>query len=101
MSEAAIKGETKNSDGNYFRQLVFYNLLLEKEEKNGKKISTSIVFVSPDDKGRCPIVTLPVGENDKKRVREEISQLVESVWNGKIASSFCDDQNCRYCGLRR
>ncbi|HNZ55431.1 MAG TPA: PD-(D/E)XK nuclease family protein, partial [Candidatus Paceibacterota bacterium] len=28
MSEAAIKGETKNDDGNYFRQLIFYKILL-------------------------------------------------------------------------
>ena len=33
MSENAIKGETKNSGSNYFRQLVFYKLLFRKQSK--------------------------------------------------------------------
>ena len=29
MSENAIRGETQNEDGNYFRQLIFYKMLLQ------------------------------------------------------------------------
>ena len=61
-SEAAIKGETKSdSSGNYFRQLVFYYILLSAQSKyHGKRIEPALVFIKPDDKGRCQTVTLPI-----------------------------------------
>ncbi len=102
MSEAAIKGETKDSDGGYFRQLVFYDLLLSSEPRfKNKRIITSLVFVSPDDKGRCPIVTLPVTGEDIKKVNEEIGKLIDSVWSSDITKGYCDDNKCQWCGLRR
>jgi DNA helicase-2/ATP-dependent DNA helicase PcrA len=58
MSANAIKGETKNSSGDYFRQLVFYKILLSDEPRfKLRKISPALVFVSPDEKGRCPTRT--------------------------------------------
>jgi len=102
MSVEAIKGETKNDDGNYFRQLVYYKLLLQNNrEWRNKEISTSLVFVSPDDKGRCPIITIPVTDVDVRKVKEEIQFVIDSVWSGKILKEYCSDRDCRYCGYRR
>ena len=52
-TQGEIEGSTKNSNGDIKRQLVFYNLLLNKYE-NGryKMISGDIDFVEPDDKGK-------------------------------------------------
>lgn len=102
MSESAIKGETKNDDGNYFRQLVFYKLLLQNDFRSrSKKVSTSLVFVSPDDYGRCPTVTLVVSDDDIKRVQNEIQDLIECVWSGNIVRKYCKDADCKYCAYRR
>lgn len=102
MSVSAIKGETKNDDGNYFRQLVFYTLLLLGNSFwRTKRIITSLMFVSPDDKGRCPIVTLLVNEEDLNRVRAEIQSVIDSIWSGKIADEYCSDSTCQYCGYRK
>ena len=102
MSVSAIKGETKNEDGNYFRQLVFYEILLSgKFEWRGKNITTSLVFVSPDQKDRCPIVTMPVTQDDIKKVKDQVQVLVDSIWSGKIATEYCGDSNCQYCGYRK
>ena len=102
MSVKAIKGETKNDDGNYFRQLVFYKLLLGGDQLwRMKNISTSLVFVSPDSKGRCPIVMLPVEEDDIKQIKVEIQAVIDSVWSGKIIGQYCTDSECKYCGYRK
>lgn len=102
MSETAIKGETKNTDGGYFRQLVFYKFLLnENPNWRGKKINPALVFVSPDSKGRCPIITLPIASSDITKVKEEIQSLIDSVWSGKIATARCDDVDCEWCGFAR
>jgi len=89
MSLAEIKGETKNSNGDYFRQLAFYTMLAAQEPKwRMKRKETSLVFVSPDKKGRCPIVTLSVGEAELKHLRAEIQSLIEYVWSGKLSDSI-------------
>ena len=100
MSIASIKGETKNSDGNYFRQLVFYKILMERDSRwKGKNIIPSLVFISPDEKGRCPIVSLPISKSDIEKVKEEIQSLIDMVWKGNIPSAKCSDRMCRWCGL--
>jgi DNA helicase-2/ATP-dependent DNA helicase PcrA len=100
LSVAAIKGETKNSDGNYFRQLIFYKLLTQTDPRwKFKKISPALVFVSPDEKGRCPTITLPIEESDVNRVKAEIQGLIENVWSGKFTTEKCSDEKCEWCGL--
>jgi DNA helicase-2/ATP-dependent DNA helicase PcrA len=102
MSENAIKGETKNSDGNYFRQLVFYKILVGDDRRwKNRRVTPALVFVSPDTKGRCPTIALPITDQDEKDVKDHIHALVDSVWTAKITRSFCDDPKCEWCGLRR
>lgn len=102
MSVNAIKGETKSdTSGNYFRQLIFYKMLLQNDQRwRSRQIVPALVFVSPDDKGRCPTVTLPIESADIDRVKKEIQSLIDSVWSGEIARAKCDDMKCVWCGVR-
>ncbi len=102
MSVNAIKGETKSdSSGNYFRQLIFYKMLLSNDPRwRSRQIVPALVFVSPDDKGRCPTVILPIESTDVDRVKKEIQSLIDSVWSGEIARTKCDDMKCEWCGVR-
>jgi CRISPR/Cas system-associated exonuclease Cas4 (RecB family) len=97
MSENEIRGLTKNSDGSYFRQLIFYTILLEASHRKNSFINPSLVFVKPDDKGRCPIMTLSVTTEDVSRVKEEIKHLIEIVWSETLLSQTCDNPECKYC----
>jgi DNA helicase-2/ATP-dependent DNA helicase PcrA len=101
MTERAIRGETKNDDGNYFRQLIFYKMLVDKSQFKDKKAELSLVFVSPDDKGRCPTVTLPIGSSDIERVQKEILSIVESIYSGNLLLDSCDDSDCEWCRMKR
>jgi len=102
MSENAIKGQTRDSDGNYFRQLIFYKILLEKKSGFGdKEIIPALVFVKPDSAGRCPIVTLPISEKDTERVKSEIDELAKSVFSGAFLRDFCDDSECKWCAMKK
>ena len=102
MSINAIKGETKSdSDGNYFRQLIYYKILVGGDARwRSRRITPSLVFVKPDDKGRCPIISVPIETADIDRVNAEIKSLVQSVWSGEIATKRCTDPECEWCGLR-
>ncbi|MDO8594290.1 MAG: ATP-dependent DNA helicase [bacterium] len=102
MSVAAIKGETKSSSGDYFRQLVFYKLLLQNNARfKNKTIVPSLVFVIPDRKGKCGIVSLPVTDADIEVLKKEIQSLIDSVWSGDIMTKFCDESDCEWCRLKR
>ncbi|KND48233.1 MAG: DNA helicase II / ATP-dependent DNA helicase PcrA [Parcubacteria bacterium C7867-006] len=102
MSVNAIKGDTKDSDGNYFRQLVFYKMLLSGNyQYKEKAIEPALVFVKPDDKGRCPTITLPIDYGDEEKVRSEITRLVQSVFSGDFMTETCDDKSCQYCGYKK
>ena len=102
LSVNAIKGETKNSDGSYFRQLIFYRILLGEDSRwRNRKILPALVFVSPDEKGRCPTISVPIEEADIVRVRAEMQSLIESVWSGKVVDQNCSDEKCEWCGLKR
>jgi DNA helicase-2/ATP-dependent DNA helicase PcrA len=97
-SVANIKGETKDSDGNYFRQLVFYKFLLSGNHNyKNKNIEPALIFVKPNASNKCPTVVLPIEEADIDSVKKDIENLVESVWSGNFLKSNCDDKDCLYC----
>jgi len=113
-SVANIKGEIKSAGqrgiGDYFRQLIFYKILLEGNVKfknpstslrASKTIEPALVFVKPDSKGRCLTISLPIERLDTERVKSEISKLLESVWSGKLFTETCGDKDCKYCGYRK
>jgi len=102
MSENAIKGQTQGSDGNYFRQLVFYKMLLASNYRyKDKNVEPALVFVKPDSKGRCPIIKLPIQKSDMEKVESEITSLIKAVWSGTLLIGTCNDKNCEYCGYNK
>ncbi|MEO8638115.1 MAG: ATP-dependent DNA helicase [Candidatus Taylorbacteria bacterium] len=101
MSVHAIKGETKNDTGDYWRQLIFYKILVESDVRfKNCQIIPSLVFVTPDTIGRCPIITVPISDEDERQVKKDIQTLVDSVQNGTILEAKCRDTKCEWCGMR-
>jgi hypothetical protein len=101
MSVNKIKGDTKDSDGAYFRQLIFYKILVSSEPRwKIRRITPSLVFVSPDEKGRCPIVTVPIAPEDIEAVMKQVQSVIDSVWSGEIAHARCGERDCEWCGLK-
>ena len=97
-SVASIKGETKSSDGNYFRQLVFYKYLLSGASNyKDKEIEPALIFVKPNASHKCPTVVLPIQDSDIDQVKTEIESLVQSVWSGDFLKEYCGEKDCEYC----
>lgn len=69
----AIKGETKSSSGNLYRQLLFYTLLAESDPRFvGRVESVALAFLRPNDHGDFV-------EESFSPSREEIDQLKETI----------------------
>ncbi len=101
MSLAAIKGEVKSAEhmgSNYFRQIVFYEMLLRGASRlSDKSVSGSIVFLKPNKSGKVPVTAVPVTGQDITNLKSEIDDLVESVWSGRFLTDRCADPSCPYC----
>lgn len=102
MSVREIRGETKGSNGNYLRQLAFYNLLVRGHKRfPDKRITTSLVFIEPDNKGRCEVIEIDITKGDIEELEKNILSLVRGVWSGQVLKEFCQDQNCQWCALKK
>ncbi|MEQ1499938.1 MAG: ATP-dependent DNA helicase [Parcubacteria group bacterium] len=102
ISVNAIKGLTKDGDAKYFRQLVFYKMLLQSNHMfRDKEVDPALVFIKPDDKGRCPTVSIPITEEDIEKVKAEINVLVQSVYSGEFLSTDCDEKDCKFCAYKK
>ncbi len=96
-----IKGETADDDGSYFRQLVFYKLLLDRYD-NGKYQMTAgeIDFIEPNAKGDYKKEKFEIAESDLKELTETIKHVAGEITNLTFWSMRCNDKDCQYCALR-
>jgi DNA helicase-2/ATP-dependent DNA helicase PcrA len=95
----AIMGLTKSETGDYWRQLIFYKLLLARE---GKYIfdSAELNFLQPDRKGMHHIEHFEVPDTDVENMEKEIIRVVNEIWKLEFWNSRCDSKECEWCGLR-
>lgn len=86
--------------GDYWRQIVFYKMLLDSDTKNGWTMSAGkIEYLEPDRKtGEFKEVQLAVTAEDIQTVGEQIV----NTWEGIHKHDFdktCDDKECRWCNF--
>lgn len=92
-SRNQIAGKTKNSDGNYYRQLVFYKLLLEKAKLYTVK-DAEIDFVE----GPRKEVFAP-SDKEVENLEAEIVRVSKEILSGEFKG--CENKDCEYCALAK
>lgn len=95
-----IEGKTKNSTGNYKRQLIFYALLLslQPDSRHHAKVGT-LSFIEPDAKGQMREETFTITETEINALKEEIVAATQAVVSGDCLKQTCDPNQCDYCHL--
>mgnify|MGYP001604281787 CR=1 FL=1 len=97
-SENDIRGLTKSGDGNYYRQLVFYKLLLDKD---GRYLMNegALHFVEPNEKGKCIIRAFTITDAEVAALEEDLIKAAQAIANGSAFAAPCDPEFCNYCDL--
>ncbi|MDP3953825.1 MAG: ATP-dependent DNA helicase [bacterium] len=96
-----IEGKTASSGGDYKRQLVFYNLLLNNYDKGKYKMSSGqIDFVEPDAKGKYKKEIFEIAPREVKDLEASVIKMADEILNLKFWDGRCDDRNCEFCLLR-
>lgn len=95
-----IEGKTKASNGDYYRQLVFYKLLLEMHAKGKYEfVSAEIDFIEPDKKDKMHKEKFIISDDDVADLKEQILQVTDEILNLKFLDTECDPEKCDYCDL--
>lgn len=95
-----IEGKTKDSNGNYKRQLTFYALLAELsgDERFCPEFYT-LVFVEPDSKGVIREESFAITKDEITALKETIIAMVQSIVSGECLHAPCDPERTSYCNL--
>lgn len=89
-------------DENYHRQLIFYKLLLDLDEKKKYLMkSGELDFVEPDDKGKFKKVRYEVSDVEVKELVELIKKTATEIYNLSFWGTTCGEKDCEFCELGR
>ena len=91
--------EKEPNGGDYWRQAVFYKILVDNyEQKDWKVISTEFDFVEPDKKGEYRKEKIVISPSDIETVKQQLTD----VWQKIQARDFytgCGKEDCYWCNF--
>ncbi len=103
MTRNEIEGNTKSSNGDYKRQLVFYKLILDMQSQElGKPISlieASLDFIEPNEKGIYKRESFVITDDEVNELRNIIGVVSQKIIACDFFKSTCDDPECEFCKL--
>ncbi len=100
-SRNALLGGTQTQNKDYYRQLVFYKLLLSLYKKGQFKMREGIIeFVESALDGEIKSDSFIIEEIEVKNLIEEIHVMKNSVLSLSFWDKRCGDVECEYCRLR-
>ena len=95
-----IEGTTKDSEGDYKRQLVFYALLLSLQDDDRLKTREFVLsFVEPDDKGKVHEERYTITDDEIANLQAEIIRVTHEIATGAFLDAVCDPERSDYCHL--
>lgn len=85
-SENDIKGDTKNGTGDYYRQLVFYKMLLARDGRYtmGKG---ALHFVEPNDSEKIVVREFVITDEEVQELEKELSEAGQNIVSGAAFST--------------
>jgi DNA helicase-2/ATP-dependent DNA helicase PcrA len=92
-------GEKDANGGDYWRQAVFYKILVDSyEQKDWKVVSTEFDFVEPDKKKEYRKIKIPITPEDTTTVTQQIVQTWQKIQNREFYTG-CGKPDCHWCNF--
>lgn len=101
-SRNEIEGKTKAPQaGNYYRQLVFYKLLLDRyQEGRFRAVEGVIDFIEPNERGIYKSESFELHEAEAHELSDTIRAVAKNIRSLTFWDTRCDDGACEECALR-
>ncbi len=85
--------------GDYWRQAVFYKLLIDNyEQKDWKVISTEFDFVEPDKKKVYRKEKIVINPADIETVKQQLTEVWHKIQNREFYTG-CGNEDCHWCNF--
>ncbi len=92
-SRNVIEGKTKEGNGNYKRQLVFYALLASLDPVRSLEVTEGVIdFVEPDAKGGFHRETFPIDTKEVVELAEVVRKSIREICDGAFFDTLCDSE---------
>ncbi|MBX2866978.1 ATP-dependent helicase [Candidatus Kaiserbacteria bacterium] len=89
-----IEGTTKDSNGDYKRQLVFYALMLSLYDDERYKTREGVIsFVEPNTKGEIKEEAFTITDEEIEALKEEIVRVAKEITTGAFLSFPCEEDS--------
>jgi len=96
-SRNEILGKTKYSNGDYYRQLVFYKLLAQLDQSfKPKVVKAELDFVEPDQQNKFKKEVFDISDSDIKELRATIKKVIKEIRSFNFPRTS-DYSNCTRC----
>lgn len=96
-----ILGKTKNADGNIFRQLTFYKLLLDSWKGGSWKMETGTIdFIKPKESGEYSREVFEISDTDVEALKTLIREVAGKILDFSFDTPGCDEKECEWCRMR-
>jgi len=97
----ARPNEKDPNGGPYWRQMVFYKLLLENyEDRNLKVTIGAFDFVQKNKNGTYTQIVVPVYTQDEEMVRKQLKDVYGSIMNHEFDRG-CGKETCHWCNFAK
>ncbi len=84
--------------GDYWRQAVFYKMLVDHSERGWQAVSTEFDFVEPDKKKVYKKEKILISQADIETVSQQISEVWQKIQNRDFYTG-CGKENCHWCNF--
>ncbi len=85
---------------NYERQLTFYKLLLELDDKKKYCMkSGELDFIEPTDTGKYKKERYDIKDEDVEKLIEMVKKVAQEIYTLSFWNKNCDEKDCEYCTL--
>jgi len=100
-SRNEIEGKTRAADGSYKRQLIFYNLLLNRHNKGKYRMENGVIdFIEPDSYGKYHREAFVIQPTEIQELEDLIKKTATEIVNLEFWNRTCGRDDCRYCAMR-
>ena len=96
-----ILGTTKDSSGDYKRQLVFYKILLSLYDNGRFNMEHGVIdFLEPDQKGRYRREVFIISDEEMNELKSSIKVVADEIQTLSFWNKRCSDTACEFCEMR-
>ena len=99
MSKLKCPNDKEPSGGDYWRQAVFYKLLIDNyEQKDWRVISTEFDFIEPDKKKEYRKEKIVITPADIETVKQQIKTVWDKIQSREFYTG-CGKEDCHWCNF--